>query len=220
MHFYVFLSLFNAFRRFSVILLTLFHVFLTHFVTFWRIFWYFFALVHALLTLFITFSRTFTFFHALFHALLEKNRWKNEKWLEMGRQKSFSSSDYRVFQQFFETNRLVIVPGGQTWLKKSFWRVRPVKKNPKFWGVGYKIDAPIFSSRNSKTKVSFLAWQVEKIPHMGVSLLNTPDLLPDFLLFFLFFLTGRTLQNRFFNQVWPPGAITNRFVSKNCWKTR
>ena len=50
----------------------------------------------------------------------DKNQWENEKLLEMGRQKSFSSSDYRVFQQFFETNRLVIVPGGQTWLKKSF----------------------------------------------------------------------------------------------------
>ena len=50
----------------------------------------------------------------------EKNREKNEKWLEMGRQMSFSSSDYRVLKQFFETNRLVIVPGGQTCLKKSF----------------------------------------------------------------------------------------------------
>ena len=51
---------------------------------------------------------------------LEKNRWKNEKLLEMGRQKSFSSSDYRVLKQFFETNRLVIVPLGQTWLKNHF----------------------------------------------------------------------------------------------------
>ena len=35
-----------------------------------------------------------------------------------------------------------------------------------------------------------------------------------------FCLTGRTLQNEFFNQVWPSGTITNRFVSKNCFKTR
>ena len=42
----------------------------------------------------------------------EKNRLKNEKALKMGRQKSFSSSDYRVWHDFFEINRLVISSGG------------------------------------------------------------------------------------------------------------
>ena len=65
----------------------------------------------------------------------EKNRWKNEKLLEMGRQKSFSSSDYRVLKQFFETNRLVISSGGQTWLKNSFWGVRLVKNFPKIFQI-------------------------------------------------------------------------------------
>ena len=74
----------------------------------------------------------------------EKNRWKNEKWLEMGRQTSFSSSDYRVLKQFFETNRLVIVPGGQTWLKKSFWRVRGVKHFPIFLGGRIQNRRPHF----------------------------------------------------------------------------
>ena len=59
-------------------------------------FLYFFTLFHALLTFFShfhTLSRIFMFFHALFSCSSREKAMKNEKLLEMGRQKSFSSFD-------------------------------------------------------------------------------------------------------------------------------
>ena len=70
---------------------------------------------------------------------IDKKMKKCLNWVEI----FFSSSDYRVLNYFFETNRLVISSGGQTWLTKIILKGSAGQKNQKKMGVGYKIDAPI-----------------------------------------------------------------------------